>query len=79
MLSKLIEALENEEEEDGRSAGLSCEDPRFVKRIRDGVCPLCDSPLDRAPEWLATLEMPCSSPICDFVLRPHGRLSRTSH
>ena len=58
---------------------LSCNDPRVVKSIREGVCPLCDSPLDRSPEWLAMLEMPCSSPVCGFVLKPHGRLSRNSH
>jgi hypothetical protein len=58
---------------------VSCNDPRVVKSIRDGVCPLCDSPLDPSPEWLATLEVPCSSPACSFVLKPHGKLSRTSH
>jgi hypothetical protein len=77
MLWETIAALENEDD-DGAS-GMSCEDPRFLKRIREGVCPLCDSPLDLAKEWLAALAIPCSSPICDFVLRPHGRLSRTSH
>jgi hypothetical protein len=58
---------------------VSCNDPRVVKSIREGVCPLCDSPLDPSPEWLATLEVPCSSPACSFVLKPHGKLSRTSH
>ena len=58
---------------------ISCNDPRVVKSIREGVCPLCDSPLDLSPEWLATLEVPCSSPACSFVLKPHGKLSRTSH
>ena len=77
MLWETIEALENKDD-DGHS-GMSCEDPRFLQRIREGVCPLCGSPLDHAPEWLATLAIPCSSPICDFVLKPHGRLSRTSH
>jgi len=58
---------------------VSCNDPRVVKSIREGVCPLCDSPLDPSPEWLATLVVPCSSPACSFVLKPHGKLSRTSH
>jgi len=66
-------------DEDDHPFGISCGDPRFVKSIREGVCPLCDSPLDCSPEWLARLAEPCSSPICDFVLRPHGELSRTSH
>jgi hypothetical protein len=58
---------------------ISCNDPRVVKSIRDGVCPLCDSPLDHSLEWLAALEIPCSSPVCSFVLKPHGKLSRNSH
>ena len=56
-----------------------CGDPRLLKSIREGVCPLCDSPLDHSPEYLATLAIPCSSPVCGFVLKPHGRLSRNSH
>ncbi len=58
---------------------LSCDDPHLLKSIREGVCPLCDSPLDHSPEYLATLAIPCSSPVCGFVLKPHGRLSRSSH
>jgi hypothetical protein len=68
-----------ERDEEGHGSGIDCEDPQFIERIREGVCPLCDSPLDQSPEWLAALVMPCSSPICDFVLRPHGKLSRTNH
>jgi hypothetical protein len=74
-----FEAIEAQERENDDAAVLDCEDPRFLQRIREGVCPLCGSPLDRTPEWLAILAMPCSSPICAFVLRPHGRLSRTGH
>lgn len=66
-------------DEDDHGAAIDCDDPRFVKSIRDGVCPLCDSPLDPSAEWLTQLVIPCSSPACDFILRPHGRLSRTSH
>lgn len=68
-----------EGDEDGLLAEIDCEDPRFIRSIREGVCPVCDSPLDTSPEWLARLAMPCSSPLCGFVLRPHGRLSRTGH
>jgi hypothetical protein len=77
MVSGAIELLAGEEDDHG--AGIDCEDPRFIRSIRDGVCPICDSPLDTSPEWLEQLAMPCSSPVCDFVLRPHGRLSRTGH
>lgn len=72
-------SIELRGEEDDHGSGIDCEDPRFIQSIRDGVCPICDSPLDPSPEWLASLVMPCSSPVCDFVLRPHGRLSRTGH
>lgn len=58
---------------------LACDDPRLLKSIREGVCPICDSPLEHSPEYLATLEIPCSSPICGFVLKPHGKASRNSH
>jgi hypothetical protein len=77
MRSDTLEALLDET--DDCCFDLSCNDPRVVKSLREGVCPLCDSPLDRSPEWLTTLEMPCSSPVCNFVLKPHGRLSRNSH
>lgn len=77
MLFELLGSLEHDEE--SPASGLDCEDPRFIQSIRDGVCPVCDSPLDQSPEWLAALVIPCSSPVCDFVLRPHGKLSRTNH
>ena len=66
-------------EADEHAGGFDCEDPEYLKSIRDGVCPLCDAPLELAEELLASLVIPCASPVCDFVLRPHGRLSRTSH
>jgi hypothetical protein len=66
-------------EEDPDGAGLRCDDPRFLEKVREGVCPLCDAPLDPSPELLAVLTIPCSSPACNFVLRPHGKLSRISH
>jgi hypothetical protein len=58
---------------------LSCSDPHHLKSIRDGVCPCCDSPLDHSPEYLATLAIPCSSPVCGFVLKPLGKVSRINH
>ena len=66
-------------DEDEHAGGLDCEDPEYVRCIRDGVCPVCDSPLDKSEEFLAAMVIPCGSPVCDFVLRPHGRLSRSSH
>ena len=77
MLLDSLEGMEGEEEDGG--LGSVCDDPRFLKSIREGVCPLCDSPLDRSAEFLAYLAIPCGSPVCDFVLRPHGKLSRISH
>ena len=64
---------------DEHAGGLDCEDPEYLKCIRDGVCPVCDSPLEMSEVLLASMVIPCGSPVCDFVLRPHGRLSRTSH
>jgi len=66
-------------EGDDHGSGVDCEDPEYLKSIRDGVCPLCDSPLEKSEDLLASMIIPCASPVCDFVLRPHGRLSRTSH
>jgi hypothetical protein len=66
-------------EGDDHGSGLDCEDPDYLKSIRDGVCPVCDAPLEKSEELLASMILPCGSPVCDFVLRPHGRLSRTSH
>jgi hypothetical protein len=43
------------------------------------VCPCCDSPLDHSPEYIATLAIPCSSPVCGFVLKPFGKVSRINH
>jgi hypothetical protein len=66
-------------EGDDHGSGLDCEDPDYLKSIRDGVCPVCDAPLEKSEGLLANMIIPCGSPVCDFVLRPHGRLSRTSH
>ncbi len=77
MLSATIEMLLNEAGD--CLFGTECADPRFRKSISEGVCPLCDSALDHSPEWLARLAIPCSSPVCGFVLKPHGRPSRNSH
>ena len=77
MLSDAIDALLDQA--DDHLFGLDCKDPRILKSIREGVCPLCDSPLDHSREWLARLAIPCSSPVCGFVLKPHGKLSRNSH
>ena len=77
MLTDFLVALQGET--DDCCFDVSCNDPRVVKSLREGVCPLCDSPLDLTPEWLATLDVPCSSPTCSFVLKPHGKPSRTSH
>ena len=51
MRSDPLEALLDET--DDCCFDLSCNDPRVVKSLREGVCPLCDSPLDRSPEWLS--------------------------
>jgi hypothetical protein len=66
-------------EGDDHGSGLDCDDPEYLKSIRDGVCPVCDSPLEKSEDLLANMIIPCGSPVCDFVLRPHGRLSRTNH
>jgi len=49
----LIDALESLlSETDDCCFEVSCNDPRVVKSLRDGVCPLCDSPLDLVPDMI---------------------------